>query len=280
MAPPRGRPPPAPAPPPFSFEELGRAGDLGALAHYADAELYASTYATRRHDVAWYVREARKRGGPVLEYGVGTGRVAVPMARAGLEVVGVDLAATMLEVLEARLAREPPPVRARVTTHRGDLREVRLGRRFPLVTAPFNLFLHLYTWKEARAFLERVREHLADGGTFLFDVSVPQPADLCRDPERRYGAPPVLDPRTGRRCRYHERFRYDPLRQLLLITMEYEPEDGTPGWTVPLTHRQWFPQELLALLDEAGFRSVRLTADFGDRPPDESVDSLVLCCAL
>jgi hypothetical protein len=182
----------------------------------------------------------------------------------------------MLNRLEARLEREPRHVRPRVTVVHGDMRDVRLDQRFPLIIAPFNALLHLYTWQEATSFLDRVLEHLAPGGSFVFDVSVPHGEDLCRDPERRYSAPKIEHPETGQVLRYAERFEYDRLRQLLLVWMEFTPEDGSPAWSVPLTHRQWFPQELDLLLARAGFGSRRYEGDFGSAPPDRHVDSLVV----
>jgi SAM-dependent methyltransferase len=261
----------------IKIEDLGRAGDPGSLAFYADAAYYTKTYARRSEDVAFYVRTARALGGPVLEYGIGNGRVAIPIARSGIEVVGVDLSKPMLESLDERLAREPLDVRRRIRAIHGDMREVTLRKRFPLVIAPFNTILHLYRRIEVEQFLSRVKRHLLPKGRFVFDYSTPQAADLCRDPKRRYAAPRLRHPSTGAIVRYSERFEYDPLRQLLLVRVEFAPERGSP-WTVPLTHRQFFPRELAALLHYNGFTDCIWTADFRDLPPDEGADSLVVSC--
>jgi hypothetical protein len=78
---------------------------------------------------------------------------------------------------------------------------------------------------------------------------------------------------------YSERFDYDRLRQILLCSMEFEPREGTvPEWKVPFTHRQFFPQELEALLHYNGFTEQRWTADFTDDPPGQDVDSMVVSC--
>ena len=159
----------------------------------------------------------------------------------------------------------------------GDMRSVQLRRRFPLIIAPFNAILHLYRRIELEQFLSRVKRHLAPGGRFVFDYSTPQAADLCRAPGRRYGAPRLRHPKTGEIVRYAERFEYDPLRQLLLVRIEFTPERGAP-WTVPLTHRQFFPRELAALLHYNGFTDCVWTADFSDLPPDDGADSLVVSC--
>jgi SAM-dependent methyltransferase len=261
----------------IKIEDLGRAGDAGALAFYEDAAYYTKTYARRSYDVAFYLRLARAIGGPVLEYGIGNGRVAIPIARSGIEVVGVDLSKPMLQSLERRLEDEPPAVRARVRAVQGDMREVDLRRRFPLIIAPFNTILHLYRRIELEQFLSRVKRHLLPGGRFVFDYSTPQAADLCRDPRRRYAAPRLRHPRTGKLVSYFERFEYDPLRQLLLVRVEFRPSRGA-AWTVPLTHRQFFPRELAALLHYNGFSDCVWTADFRDLPPNAGADSLVVSC--
>jgi SAM-dependent methyltransferase len=221
---------------------------------------------------------ARLSGGPVLEYGAGNGRVALAIARAGIEVVGVDLSRAMLDDLAQRLRREAPEVQRRVTTKWGDMRSVRIARRFPLVIAPFNVFLHLYDRAEVEQFLERVRQHLAPRGRFVFDVSVPSLADLKRDSERKLYGARLRHPTTGELVRYSERFEYEPLRQLLLVTMEFEPCSGGASFSVPLTHRQFFPRELADLLHYNGFGDLVYTADFTDAPPDSTVDSLVVSC--
>jgi SAM-dependent methyltransferase len=264
----------------FTLDELGRAADAGALAHYEDARYYEKTYAKRTRDVEYYVRLALAAQTPVLEYGIGNGRVALPMARAGCRVVGIDLSKPMLADLKGKLALEEAGVRSRVTAVHGDMRRVKLRRRSGLVIAPFNVLLHLYDTSDVEEFLARVRGHLAPGGRLVFDVSMPRPGDLDRDPNRRYRVPRLRHPTTGELVRYSERFDYDSFRQILLVTMEFEPEGGGAAFSVPLTHRQFFPRELAALLHYNGFSDLIYTGDFTDGPPDEGTDSLVVTCRL
>jgi len=257
---------------------LGRAADRGALEHYADPAYYTKTYGPRTEDVDYYVALARSCPGPVLEYGIGNGRIALPMARAGVSVVGIDLATPMLKSLAERLRHEPPAVRSRVKAVEGDMRSKRLRRRFPLVIAPFNAILHLYDRQDIEQFLARVRAHLATGGRFVFDFSMPDVCDLCRDPQRSYGAPRFRHPTTGELTRYAERFEYDPLRQIMLVNMDFMPDGERPPWTTVLTHRQFFPQEMDAWLHYNGFTDICWTSDFTDQPPDARTDSLVVSC--
>lgn len=250
----------------------------GALELYEDTEWYDATYRRRHRDVRYYVERARRSGGPVLEYGVGSGRVALPTARAGIEVVGIDASAAMLAKLESRREKAPARVASRVRGVLGDMRRVRLAERFPLVTAPFNVVLHLDSRRDMERWLERVREHLLPGGELVFDASVPEPADLAADPTRWYRARPFRHPVSGRWTEHAERFDYDRLRQVLRVESELRPEGTTRTLRVPLVHRQWFPRELEAILHYNGFEDIRLTADFTDAPPDDQVDSLVISC--
>jgi hypothetical protein len=158
------------------------------------------------------------------------------------------------------------------------MRRARVKRRFPLVIAPFNALLHLYERDDFERFFARVREHLAPGGRFVFDVLLPHADYLGADPNRRYGAPRFRHPTRGL-VRYGERFEYDAFRQVLLMGLEFEPLDGTPPWQVPLSHRQIFPRELEALLHYNGFGDIVWSGDFTDGPPEPGASSLVVSCA-
>jgi SAM-dependent methyltransferase len=250
--------------------------EAGSVAHYEDPAYYTSTYASRLEDVAYYVALAERSRGPILEYGAGNGRIAIPIARHGREVVGVDHSAPMLADLRARLAREPDDVRARVRIVRGDMRRVRLSQRFPLVLATFNTALHLYTRDDVERFLARVSEHLAPGGRFVADLSTPTVADLARLSGHAYSAPRFRHPTAGVVVKNREYFDYDPLRQILFVSMEFEPlADPAGAWATPLTHRQFFPQEWEALLHYNGFAVERVDGDFAGGPLTKESDVMI-----
>ena len=238
--------------------------EAGSRAHYEDAAYYTATYGKRIADVAMYVALAERVGGPVLEYGVGNGRIALPIARHGLDVVGVDLSRPMLADLRARLRAEPADVRRRVRCIRGDMRKARLERRFPLVLCTFNTALHLYSRKDVESFLARVREHLTPRGLFVADLSMPPVDELGRAPDDPFHAPRFRHPTTGVIVKNREYFDYDPVRQVLFVSMEFEPVSGGPDevWATPLAHRQFFPQEWAALLHYNGFEVVQVDGDF------------------
>jgi SAM-dependent methyltransferase len=229
------------------------------------------------------VKVAKARGGPVLEYGVGNGRIALPIAREGIAVHGVDHSREMLGDLRVGLRGEPAEVRRRVRLSCGDMRRMRLGRRFPLVICPFNCFLHLYVRADVERFLARVREHLSPRGRFVLDVSMPNPNELVRDPNRAYHSPrfryPASRGEPGPIVSYTERFDYDWVRQVLFVQMEFSPlGKRARSWATPLAHRQFYPQELEALLHYNGLAVETISGDFTGGPLVQDSDVIVVTC--
>jgi len=266
-----------------AFADHLAAVDLGAREHYADAALYDYEYRRRRADVQWYRDLARRvlgGQGTVLELGGGSGRVTVPLARDGHHVVALDQSQPMLDALEARRGRLPPSVRERITPVHGDLRDFARRRRFPLVIAAFNVLEHLYTRVELEACLRAVRRHLAPGGVFAFDVQLPDPAWLARDPDRRWARTRFTHPTTGKRVWYSTSHDYDPVSQIAVIRLYYQPEEGGAERVVLLSQRKYFPAELEALVAHAGLRLVERHGDFQGAPLGPGCESQVLVCAV
>jgi len=273
-------------PPRLSDQLVEDLVDAGSREHYADAALYDYEYRRRRADVTFYRELARRRGAArILELGAGTGRITVPLARDGRHVVALDQSAAMLARLGERVARLPPAVAARITPVAGDLRGFAVGGRFPLVIAAFNVLEHLYTRGEVAACLERVAAHLTPDGAFVFDVQLPDLAWLLRDPTKRWAKTRFTDPTTGRAMYYSTNHDYDPVSQIALIRLYYEPADEPqagppppPTRVVKLSQRKFFPAELEALVAHAGFRVSERYGDFFFRPLDGTAESQVLVC--
>ncbi len=249
----------------------------GARTFYRDARWYDHTNRRYRADVDHYVRLARRAGGPVLELGVGTGRVALALAEAGVDVVGIDREREMLARAGERVARAPRAVRARIELREGDMRELALGRRFPLVIAPFNAFQHLYEDEDVERALAMCRRHLAKDGRLAFDVLMPDVRALARDPSRFYKCRPVVHPRDGRRYAYAEAFDYDHARQIRTVTIRFtDLEDPSHVFFSRLTQRQFFPRELGALLRYNDFEVLSHDGGFRREAIDAFTESLVI----
>jgi SAM-dependent methyltransferase len=255
----------------------------GSSEHYADPGYYEYTYRSRREDVAFYRRLARQHGGPVLEVGGGSGRVALPLVQDGHEVIVLDASAAMLARGQERAEAElDAAARKRIRFVHGDMRDFALGRKFPLVIAPFNVLLHLYEPDDFARCFRAVGRHLTPEGRFVFDVRVPIPSELARNPDRRYKGRPFRHPTLGYRVNYDEAFRYDPIKQVQHVTMRFHPGEGAPRGAktveVLLTQRQIFPNELRALLALGGLALAGRRGDF-DGAPLTAEDTLEIVTA-
>ena len=225
---------------------------------YREPLYYRSLFDGRRHDLDFYLDLCRGRS--VLEFGVGTGRVALPLARAGARVLGVDLSVEMLAELEALLAREPPEVRERARVVQGDVRTLALDERFERVICPFNGLAHHHTDEQLALFFASVRRHLEPAGELALDVVLPDPSLLAGTTSV---VPWLRHPRTGVVCRAEERIDYDPMAQVLTIRTMFVPRDGGEIERLELGLRQLFPQEMLLLLAHHGFE-VLARSELGD----------------
>lgn len=247
----------------------------GTHAHYLDAAYYDRTYGSRSKDVAFY-RKLAKRHTSVLELGAGTGRITLPLARDGKSVTAVDATSEMLTRLRERASKEPAEVQERIVVKRGDFRSVRVGKKFQLVIAPFNAFMHLYTRSDVERALQTVLAHLGPNGVFAFDVLKPDLGMLRRTPDHEYRGRPVRVGRSGERYGYAESFEYDSVAQVELVTMIFSSEGTDDSFVTPLAHRQFFPAELEALLHYNGLRITKRFGDFDGAPLGAESESQVI----
>jgi ubiquinone/menaquinone biosynthesis C-methylase UbiE len=151
-------------------------GSSEAELYNVEAEFYDEIY-DFVDDIPLYMEYAKSAGGLVLECGVGTGRVAIPLAKAGINIVGIDLNQKMLAIACEKLAKEHAEVRKRVKLVEADMRNFRLKERFSLATIPFNAFLHMLTVEDQEATLKSIHKHLKPNGRLIIYVFNP---DLTR----------------------------------------------------------------------------------------------------
>lgn len=135
---------------------------------YADlVHLYDLDYEDFADDLPMYENLARRCELPILEIGVGTGRVALHLARAGFVVWGIDSSPAMLERARSKADESLAP---RLHLLQADMRDFDLGREFDLALCPGGGFQHLLTTDDQVSCLASVRRHLATGGLFVADL--------------------------------------------------------------------------------------------------------------
>lgn len=134
------------------------------------AEFYDAFYDWQNKDIPFLLNLVGKYGGPVLECACGTGRVMIPVAKAGLQIHGVDTSEEMLAILKEKLSKLPKKVRERISYEKKDMRDFDLGRKFRTCIIPFTSLYHLRNDKEIRNFFRCVNKHLERNGIFIVDV--------------------------------------------------------------------------------------------------------------
>ena len=239
--------------------------DFGLL--YDSVPLYAA-----RRDVGFYVAEAKAAGGQVLELGCGTGRILLPIARAGCTIAGVDSSSQMLARCKEKLAAEAATVQARVMLQQRDIRDFALGAKYALIIAPFRVVQQLARIDDQLRFLAAVAHHLAPTGRFVFDVFNPRfDALTSADGVEREDTPELrlADGRTLRRGARVTRVRWvDQVTETELIYYV-----GDKRYVQAFDMRWYLAAELQHLLARAGFTVRAMYGDFArsalvDASPD------------
>lgn len=226
-------------------------------------------------DVDFYVRQSTAVPGPVVELGVGTGRVAIPVARAGQRVIGVDASPSMLA--EGRRRAEAAGVAGRITFVEGDMRSFVADPPVSLVTIPFRSFLHLLTADDQLGALASIRDSLAPGGRLVMNVFLPDPVFMAQQDGRREFRGEFTDER-GRRCELWSVPTYEKATQRIrirAIVEAFEGERVTDTTESALEIRMVYRYEMEHLLARAGFEVEALYGGFDDRPIDEDSDEMI-----
>jgi SAM-dependent methyltransferase len=221
------------------------------------ARLYDPWSRSVVEDVPFYLEEARRSGGPVLELAVGTGRIAVPIAASGIPVVGVDLSEGMLQVARERAAAAGADLDLRY----GDMRDPPVEGTFPLVLVPFRSMLHMETDADRRSVLRSIKRHLEPAGRFIFDVFAPAADDIADT----HGRWVEREPGIWERADWNEQTR----------TLVLRVRDATAESEMSLA---WLSMpEWRRLLSEEGYEVDALYGWFDRSPWTGGEDSIWIC---
>lgn len=221
------------------------------LARFYDLEHEAITA-----DVDMYLNFAHRCGSPILELGCGTGRVLVPLARAGYEITGLDNSPAMLARSRQRLTAQSPQVRARVNLIRADVRDFALAQRYTLAVFALNGFMHLLSLEDQLRALRCTYRHLVPGGKFILDLPHISTSLLVSSDERVAVHDEHRDPETGLPIYKWVTGSVDQAHQFQHVRFMYDqvqPDGVVKRTAVNFTLRYFFRYEVELLLDKAGF---------------------------
>jgi ubiquinone/menaquinone biosynthesis C-methylase UbiE len=209
-------------------------------------------------DRQFYLEQIANANGPVLEIGVGTGRIFVEALNRGADIYGIDISENMLEVLHEKI---PASEHHRVS--QADMTDFNLGKKFKLIIVPFRIFQHVLSVEDQLSALECIKNHLDDDGRLVFDVFIPnfkrlsEPIKNILEFSGEYAPGQVVE-------RYLDTKDHDHLNQILYITFTFKWKDDGKEMCekdkFPL--RYYFKYELEHLISRVGLNLSNVYGDF------------------
>lgn len=236
-----------------------------------------------RRDI-YYLEEARRVAGPILELGCGTGDVLLPIAKLGIEIVGIDLSMQMISHLSAKLRSLDVSTRSRVKLCCMDMRFLALGTQFAAVFIPNQTVAHLLTEQDLQLCFDRVYSLLKPGGELILDTFYPDIVYLSRFIDRESSSMRLVGEAVGEQPGYKyrvcEQTVFDQVNQVLTATFRYELLDEERAvqraWYRTLRLRTSRPEELTLRLKMCGFSNVQAYGDFQRRPLTNASQDVVI----
>ncbi|MDA1349028.1 MAG: class I SAM-dependent methyltransferase [Chloroflexi bacterium] len=247
------------------------------------ADIYDSVYSYVRDDIPFYVDEAKRAGGTVLELGSGTGRVSFPIAEAGVDIVGVDFSPRMLDVARGKLSGLSDGSGS-LSFIEADMQDFSLVEengpgKFDLAIIPFRGFLSLLSVADQIRTLVNIKRHLAPGGWLAFNIFVPDINMLASEGDIAYHFRDVTDPVSGTRWVLWHQSKCDNYNQIINARTIVEELDDQ-GAVARKLYRDFQLRyahiwEMHHLLGLCGYEMVDLFGDFERTPFDEDSSEMV-----
>jgi SAM-dependent methyltransferase len=227
-----------------------------------------------RRDVPFWRSVAVRNGGRVLELGSGTGRISLPLGRAGVRVVGIDRSWPMLDRARTRVRRAK--LGDRVQLVRGDIRFLPFGRDFSMVMAPYGMLQSLLRERDLAATLDEVRRVLEPGGTFGLELVADLPS--WQEYRKRLSLKGWRHLRGGAHVTLVETVRQDRARRLTIFDQEFTERRGATRRThrFALTFRTLSVPQMARRLEKAGFMITALLGDYRGKPWDSRSETWVI----
>jgi SAM-dependent methyltransferase len=224
-------------------------------------------------DTHYFLDKIKNTEGKILEVGVGTGRFFTEALHAGADIYGIDVSKSMVDILKKKVHTSE---HFRIYT--GDACTMRLNKTFSLIIAPFRVFSHLIEVSDQLKFLENIWEHLEQGGTFIFDLFIPNPELLHKGIDKVMDFEGEYEP--GKKLRRITSSFSDIVSQILDITMLFEWEENNQWlsgeWKFKL--RYFFRYELEHLLSLSKLNLVHIYGDYNQGSLNKESKEFIMVC--
>jgi len=213
---------------------------------YSDPELYDSAHWWKINDIDFITNSANKFGGPILELGAGTGRLALPILEMGHTYTGIESSPAFVKCTKNKVQKFGD----KATILKGDMRSFELDQKFQFIFIGFNSIFHLLTNEDVKSCFKYIHKHLTEEGTFLIDTFIPDPLFLYRDKQKYYVM--EFDTSDGVHCIVSETNEYDNETQINHIQWYFNYEGKDDPEIFKFDMHMIYPDTMDRLLSDAG----------------------------
>jgi SAM-dependent methyltransferase len=229
-------------------------------------------------DIPFYMEEARRAEGPVLELACGTGRLTIPIAQSGIDITGLDQCPSMLTQARAKAGAAG----VAIPFVESDCRNFELGQKFALIFMAFNSMQLLHDSASLSALFRNVRRQLAPGGRFIFDVFNPRVAILARESTSRTHEREYEDPDGQGTITLEQTLVYEDASQVSRMRWYFSrrgPNGHEKDFCVEDLHmRCFFPEELDLLVRSQRFEIEAKYGSFEREPFISGAQKQIVVC--
>jgi SAM-dependent methyltransferase len=224
-------------------------------------------------DLSFYEKWMPKdKDSQILELCCGTGRLTIPLAKAGLHITGVDNSKPMLEYAAFKAKNE----NLNISFIEADIRTFDSPTEYDLIFIPFNSIHHLYDNKDFFDTLNVVKKHLKDDGIFIFDCYNPN-IQYIAEAEKNQTSIAQYSTTDGRNVKIEQTMKYESVSQVNRIEWHYFIDDRFHS-VQNLDMRMYFPKELDTYLQWCGFEIIHKYGDFDEKEFENTSDKQIIIC--
>lgn len=243
-------------------------------------DLYDWLYSDQIEDISMYLSLAEEHS-EIVECGIGSGRITIPLAESDKTVYGIDNSSAMLKRLKDKLVHLPKAIQNRIYIYQYDMRNFDLGRKFSLVLVPFSTFNYLLTIEDQKSSLRAIRNHLTAQGTLVLELLSFSlfPNWLDNDSAMRKVAKRI-DPDTGKTIEMWRVTRFDSATQIVEQDRHFRFYDANGVFekevVVLWRNRFFFIGEMQLLLEATGFEIATIYGDCNFGPYQHNSEFVVV----
>ena len=220
----------------------------------AFADFYDDIWTGIKGDTKFYLQEAKKARGPVLEAACGTGRIMLPLLEAGVDIDGFDITPKMISVLKKKAKAKGLKPNVWVA----DMRSFRSKRKYGLIIVPYRSFLHIRTTEDQIKTLKNFKRHLKKGGRLVMNFFYPDFNFMAKNDGKTSKKHPIYI--KGKKYYSQEKVSISPIEQFNTVQWTLTGQGKTRKYSIDICYI--YKKEFDLLLSAAGFRKWKVYGGF------------------